>query len=535
MKLPKKVFTLRLLMFFGTGLMFLSLLSFISFAVLFKVRKAEYENIVLMDTEFAANSQSMSMTEVLNNVLADLLYLSDAYKVYYTEHTADEIQELLGNQFLQYCRRKKIYDQIRIIDMDGREQIRVNYNAGSPTVVQRENLQDKSGRYYFTDAAVLDENSIYLSPIDLNIENGVIETPRKPMLRIGKPILVNGQKQCVIVLNFLADAFLSGTPSNYIGKYQGTQLVLNRQSYVLRNNQNHDLEFLFMFPENEQIVFRDLYPVETEAIYKSESGSLRSDAGLFIWKTITPITDMLTGEPDVRFMSNLRSGDDYFWKLVYKIDDKNLAEALRKLRRYYGRLYAVIFGPFAVFSALAAWLLNRNRDFRLQIKRMAQYDSLTGLPNRRLLTAIGDNQLALAQRQSSLAGILFLDLDGFKQVNDRHGHAAGDELLREMGVRIPAALRSSDMVFRIGGDEFVILLQSLKSSDDAGIVGGKIIAAVNQPVKIGSNTVHVGVSIGVSLYPDDDKNLEGLLKMADEAMYKAKAQGKNAVAFHHVD
>ncbi|MBT3272413.1 MAG: GGDEF domain-containing protein, partial [Spirochaetales bacterium] len=428
----------RVFVYFAAATIALSVLSFAFFAVFFQTRKAEYEQSALMDARYTSNAQSISMTEILNNVLADLLYLSDAYETRTTQFPQEELKDMLAADFLLYCQRKKIYDQIRVVDINGMEQIRVNYNSGYPSIVPRAELQDKSGRYYFDESIVLGEHSLYLSPIDLNVENGVIEVPNKPMLRIAKPLFVNGEKKGVIILNFLAKEFLENTFSLNIGQFRGSQHILNRDSYILRYDRNPDLEFAFMYPEREQITFKDLYPEENEAVFASMSGSLRSNFGLFVWETIAPITDILTGEPDYRFVPYVNYGNEYFWKLVFIIDDKNLSAALAELRQGFGRLYLTILGPIIVISALAAWLVNRNRDYRIQIERMAQYDGLTGLPNRQLLEDIGEKQLALAQRQKSLVGILFLDLDGFKQVNDTRGHAAGDEILREMGRRIPA-------------------------------------------------------------------------------------------------
>ena len=167
-----------------------------------------------------------------------------------------------------------------------------------------------------------------------------------------------------------------------------------------------------------------------------------------------------------------------------------------------------------------------------RLSRMAQHDSLTDLPNRLLLEDRLGQAIHAAQRQRSRVALMFLDLDRFKEVNDSLGHAAGDELLREMARRLTALLRDTDTVSRLGGDEFVILLGNLDSRDQAAEVGGKLLEAAVAPCHIGERTVSVSVSLGVAVYPDDGEDGDTLMRLADAAMYRAKRDGRNRMCFH---
>jgi len=157
---------------------------------------------------------------------------------------------------------------------------------------------------------------------------------------------------------------------------------------------------------------------------------------------------------------------------------------------------------------------------------LANHDPLTGLPNRRLFFARTDSALAHAQRIGQPLALLFIDLDGFKPVNDWLGHDAGDQVLRITAERLTACLRASDLVARIGGDEFTVLLEGAGSLGDVEHVAGKLIQAVSAEITLGHDTLSVGASIGIALYPRDADSAQALLKAADDALYRAKHAGR---------
>lgn len=165
-------------------------------------------------------------------------------------------------------------------------------------------------------------------------------------------------------------------------------------------------------------------------------------------------------------------------------------------------------------------------------RHAAHYDYLTDLPNRALFIDRLVYALSLAKRNKYKLALFFLDLDGFKKVNDTLGHAHGDLLLKEVATRLQQLIRSSDVLARIGGDEFTFILNNITSQENALLVANKIIAALSEPFDLNGQICHIGGSIGVSFYPDDSENSEALLKQADEAMYLAKKSGKNTCKFY---
>lgn len=163
---------------------------------------------------------------------------------------------------------------------------------------------------------------------------------------------------------------------------------------------------------------------------------------------------------------------------------------------------------------------------RLQ-RHLAYHDALTILPNRHLLHDRLQQALAQSKRSGKLAALLFLDLDGFKRINDTLGHGIGDLLLKSVAKRLKTTVRQVDTVARLGGDEFTIVLLEINHAQDAKDVAQKILKVISQPYKIEEHELFVTASVGISIYPDDGSDIESLIRKADIAMYRAKGQGKN--------
>lgn len=161
------------------------------------------------------------------------------------------------------------------------------------------------------------------------------------------------------------------------------------------------------------------------------------------------------------------------------------------------------------------------------ILHQAQHDFLTGLPNRLLFTDRFNQALATSRRQQSRFAVLFLDMDGFKQVNDSHGHHVGDILLKQIALRLTATLRATDTVCRLGGDEFVILVPELEDVENLEVLSDKLLKVLEEPYRVEDYEIHSMASIGYAIYPDHGVDLDALLAAADRAMYQAKQAGGN--------
>ena len=185
-----------------------------------------------------------------------------------------------------------------------------------------------------------------------------------------------------------------------------------------------------------------------------------------------------------------------------------------------------VIGAVIVFHDVSA-----TRAMSRQMTHAAQHDLVTNLPNRLLLNDRISQSISLAHRQNRPLAVIFLDLDRFKYINDSLGHATGDKLLQSVSKRLLAGLRGSDTVSRQGGDEFVILLSEIADPEDLAASARKILLLLNAPHSIGGQDLHIGGSIGISVYPGDGEDAETLIKNADTAMYHAKERGRNNFQF----
>ncbi len=187
-------------------------------------------------------------------------------------------------------------------------------------------------------------------------------------------------------------------------------------------------------------------------------------------------------------------------------------------------------GNISNYIALFSDITERKASYE-RIQYLAHFDALTGLPNRALLNDHLDMAIAVAKRSQAQLAIAFLDLDRFKIVNDSLGHHAGDLLLKLVSERLKSCIRESDTVSRLGGDEFVILLNGIQEPNEAALVAQKVVETIAIPFMLDGNEVHIGTSIGISIYPDNGLDYPTLIKNADAAMYHAKENGRNNFQF----
>ncbi|MDJ0391597.1 EAL domain-containing protein [Roseomonas sp. E05] len=225
--------------------------------------------------------------------------------------------------------------------------------------------------------------------------------------------------------------------------------------------------------------------------------------------------------------------------------EENAFEALHALNQahQYWQLDDLVTMAFVLPIGFAIYALRRQRELRREVtsrataeaeaQRLALHDPLTGLPNRRQLREQGEVVLAQACQQETQVALMVIDLDRFKPVNDLHGHAAGDVVLREVALRLRDCVRDGDIVSRTGGDEFVLMAKMKAGAEDAARLARRIIATIGQPITLGEQTTRIGASVGIALARGQVAGQFGqLLHQADAALYRAKSEGRGTFNFH---
>jgi len=516
--------------------------------VLESLKNKELNNVTLVQH---------TIKDALIERVSDVLTLSDLVKIHAPDgHVAGHIIE----EFIAFSGNIGVYDQIRILDLQGQETHRVDIENHQVIQVPINQLQNKHHRYYFKETISLDKGEIFISPLDLNIENGEIENPIKPMIRIGTPIYdQSGKKIGVLLLNYLAQNLLDKVSS--LTKYE-TQTIslLNAQGYWLKHV-NSKMTWGFMY-NNEQR-FQKYYPTVWPQLIKQDGGQIQTMEGIFTFASSYPIHESLPAHqhinPEAQSETHGLSINDYVWKIVSLIPN----EKLNSLQRDILIKYSYVVLPLLLLLLLVGWRLTRYRlkhqkaeqeliksyqlleqrvDERTQelrheveirtkaeerMQHMASYDVLTDIPNRALFNDRLLTVMAMNKRHKSSSAILFIDLDDFKNVNDNNGHEAGDIVLKQVSKRLKDKIRDSDTVGRYGGDEFVVLLHEINSENDAIFVAKEIIQTISKEYVVGNQIAHIGCSIGIAVYKDEYLTIQDYINKADEAMYAVKKSGKN--------
>jgi PAS domain-containing protein len=307
----------------------------------------------------------------IRSIATDLMILANDQHLHFVHKNRADIdkeRKTVSKEFLHFARQKKIYDQVRLLDSKGMELIRVNDNDGQPTIVPRSDLQSKGKRYYFQDTINLQKGEIFVSPFDLNIENGAVEEPRKPMIRIGTPIFHdNLTKSGIVILNYKGKDLL-----NKIDELKehatGQIMLLNREGYWLRGR-SPDEEWGFMFKNKKGTSFAKSFPEAWGKVNQKESGQFTDAEGMFTFTTIYPLEEGLkssTGSPEA-FAKSASSlvPHNYSWKLVSHIPKNMLAKYVHPTKNHYLLLNCL----FAMILAFGCWLVANAKQKRIQAEQ----------------------------------------------------------------------------------------------------------------------------------------------------------------------
>ena len=290
--------------------------------------------------------------------------------------------------------------------------------------------------------------------------------------------------------------------------------------------------------EKKLLIHSQVFESATEGIVITDADRRIVD----INKAFTTITgyspDEVLGE-DISILQSGRHNEDFYAELWASVGTRGSWQGEIWDRRKNGEIHPNWLSISAVTDQggkVARYIglfsdISVMKQTQEQLYRMAHYDSLTGLPNRRFFHDRLQGDIEQARRAKESLALMFVDLDGFKLINDNFGHRAGDQLLREVADRIKECVRESDMVARMGGDEFTVILSQLKSSHDTVRVAGKILKRIFEPMMLEGQELFISSSLGISIFPADAEDVQGLLQCADTALYKAKELGKNGYQF----
>lgn len=474
----------------------------------------------------AVNAMVRDARETLVDVTADLL----AFRNILARRLAEgEVYDNLQSVFFDFMGSHRVYDQLRFLDMAGMERVRVDNESQGPVGLAAELLQDKSRTGYFTRAANLSPNEILITQLEPNRENGELEIPINPVIRMLTPVLVGGEQVGYAVLNYRAKSLLENTMS--IGNAAlGRPLIVSGQGFEAQQILNvESAQGLMEMAATAS--FSDRLPVAWNRISEQSRGVVDDGyGGIVVFNRLFP---GLLDTPE-------ELGDGVSWTLPMNTEaaaEGGFYMMLHVDAELLGNITGLALGPystvvvlFLLAAAAVAWLvalrLASVRENAKRLHSLATRDALTGLLNRGEFLFRAGQAMALAQRHDRALGVLYIDMDGFKLVNDSLGHAVGDELLQFVAKRLTEAIRETDPLGRIGGDEFAVVLTDIRGKEDAKTVAGKLRRALSTEAPIGGNYHAVRSSVGFAAYPEDGPTVDALLEKADQSMYLDKTRGR---------
>ena len=494
----------------------------VSSLIQFKIRVAKRKEL-LKNEKNIIGAENTIISNKINRISGDLLYVADCLRLN-DDGTKD--YEDVEKQWLAFSNRKTLYDQIRFIDMDGNEVIRINYDPDGSLLVDQADLQNKKDRYYFTDTMNLKKEKIYISKLDLNVENNVIEDPIKPMLRISMPYFDSkGEQKGMIILNYLASDLLNqmkkiATTSN------GNPSLINADGYWIYDGENPENNWAFMYEDKMKISFKNRYKAEWKEIHGKDSGQIINKNGVFIFsKSITSQTfkqdntgyKIVLGSGDLTLVSHLSSDSDN-GKLFTNSFWQNELTTLKN--SYY--LYVFLF----FISVIISVLVTINKNEKAKIKFFSEYDTMTGVYNRRAGFEKLSQLYKNSESKNSTISVCFIDINGLKEVNDALGHEAGDELILSVIAGIKNNIRNNDFVARLGGDEFLIIFEGMNESK-AEEIWSRIIHEYDEVNDAEGRKYVISVSHGIEVFQSNSNQfIDVIINNADEKMYNEKRKIK---------
>lgn len=474
----------------------------------------------------ASASMSLLVQQTLFSTTASLQYLGSLIERSLAESAP---VESVAQTLLDFSKAHPAFDQLRYLSNEGYEVVRIDAGDGGSIIAEPAQLQDKSSRAYFKRTTVLPRGQVIVFPVEFNKERGALEYPLEPVIRLAMPVFgEDGKKAGVAIINYRATVLLEQLFA--AGKVaRGNPNILSVQGRWLMETQGFQPLSYKMNPIDD-MSFVERYPKEWQSISQSTSGVFRTDNGLYSYRVLLPsrLGESASVSP-VSWTVPKRGGvGEGGWIVLSHIPIEQLNSILAA-NQMLSRSAKVLLGAMVLMSAwLVALQFSGNRVRIMDLTNAARSDDLTGLVNRGEFDRNLFRAISLAERNKRPMGVVYIDVNEFKALNDTHGHASGDKVLIAIGERLVRSCRNSDVAARLGGDEFAVILWELAGRADARVAAMSIAARMQKPLRLDHGDYQTSVSIGVALYPDDGTTPEALLAHADQKMYAEKALSKQA-------
>lgn len=503
------------------------LLIAILFAIFYFQKKAE---VVAYREKIQTSEMSVVMLQEglieskMDGVVNDLEYVATMCSFSRLLNSKDDLEhKIYKDEFQEELKRfikvHSQYDQIRYIDIDGKERVRVNFDGNKIDIVDESRLQDKSNRYYFKDSINLEKNQVYQSVLNLNVENGEIEYPEKPMIRFAKTVYdENENKMGIVIINYNAKVMLKSFEDMSKGS-AGKSFLLNTGGYSLAGDS--DDKFDFMYHKNSEKSLKNIYaPLWEKIIAISPSDGIVQRYGRNGLMTFT----------EVNRPPNIILNERWFiltgiTKEEDKLCTKDSIFKIILLEYLDQKMYFIACIILSYFIILSYTLYRKNIK---NISDMATYDKLTGAYSRSRGFEIVKMDMEFAVKNKRDYSVCFIDLNDLKKVNDKYGHEMGDLYLKDSVNMIKSRLNYRENIVRMGGDEFLVGV--FKSKEEIDFGWKCLIEDAKSYNEKNDYPFEISLSHGVASIDEKEvKSLDDMINIADKRMYVEKRAMKEGI------
>jgi diguanylate cyclase (GGDEF)-like protein len=478
-----------------------------------------------------------------------------------------QMQDALADAFARLLDNNPRYLQVRLIGArdHGLELVRVDRTRAGTVRVEGDLLQEKAHFPYVFETLKLHRGGVFMSQIGLDHESGSHAAFNQPMLDVACPVYAGGSQPVGVLVVGVDVSRVFGDLQADIPSYLHLLLANEWGDFLI----HPDASQAFAFEQGRRARIQDAFPQVEPLLKGGEAPTLaqgpltegRNEVqvlGAFMRLSLVPDEvddDVLLGIAEplpaivhatrdlTRNVASLVIGLSVAAILLALLAARVVTRPLKQMTRQVQRFSRErLIGPLPTrrrdeigelargFAHMQERVLDAMSELQASRERLAdraRRDPLTGLHNRAGFAERLEHAIATARRGDHAVGLLFIDLDRFKQVNDRHGHAVGDLVLQGTAQRLAGSVRESDTVGRLGGDEFVVLLEGIAGEHDAVHVAQTLVQRFQEPVMAGELALEVRISIGISLFPRDGDDVKSLLERADQAMYLSKSGAGN--------
>ncbi len=447
--------------------------------------------------------------------------------------SSEVINDKIIKSFESIVRNKKIYDQLRYLDQNGQEQIRIDFENNDTIIYDKHSMQNKKDRYYFTDTMSTDYESVYISKIDLNMENGRIEYPIKPVIRIATKVKdKEGNDRGIVISNYFASSMFADF--EYIAnESKGKVYLLNDNSYWLSNSENRHFEFAFMYPETQYLNFMNKFPNIWEKIKNVEQAYIKTDTDIFFSEEVAAFSDENTTDHYSLDTSKINLGEGHLRVVTHidKVTDPELFENskfISAMRIIQNKIHVLLL--LLLLSIILAYTLHMYLSQKEETKFLSEHDPMTGTYNRRAGIAKSKEIIRKTRMTKDCVSFIFIDVNGLKSVNDILGHKYGDVLIKSVAKIIKSCIRENDILFRYGGDEFVICVEKMDEATSEEL-WERILEKLKYENSNEKHPFNMSLSHGICTIDQnqEDVDIQKFIDAADKKMYSEKLEIKKTV------